>query len=184
MGQSTYTEELADRIIAGLEAGLPLRQICQPDDMPAHSTVILWTHDIPAFADRYARARSIGLDAMAEQIIEIADVCRPGEKIERKEISRSCSLCTLEVRWQRNGWRHDDKSDLCEGAEAIPQYETKTVTGDMVDRARLQVDARKWLLSKMRPDKYGDRTALEHTGPGGAPLVVTVEFVKPKEEPE
>jgi hypothetical protein len=32
-------------------------------------------------------------------------------------------------------------------------------TRDMVDRARLQIDARKWLLSKLRPDKYGDKLA-------------------------
>jgi hypothetical protein len=30
-------------------------------------------------------------------------------------------------------------------------------TADMVDRARLMVDTRKWLLSKMFPKKYGDR---------------------------
>ncbi len=29
-----------------------------------------------------------------------------------------------------------------------------------VQRARLQVDTRKWLMSKMRPDRYGDRVAL------------------------
>ena len=43
---------------------------------------------------------------------------------------------------------------------------------DMVDRARLQVDARKWLLSKMRPDKYGDR--LQVAGDKDAPLEVNV----------
>jgi hypothetical protein len=29
-----------------------------------------------------------------------------------------------------------------------------------IARSRLRVDSRKWLLSKMRPDKYGDKTAL------------------------
>jgi hypothetical protein len=29
--------------------------------------------------------------------------------------------------------------------------------GDMVDRSRLMVDTRKWLLSKMFPKKYGDK---------------------------
>jgi hypothetical protein len=28
---------------------------------------------------------------------------------------------------------------------------------DMVERCRLQIDTRKWLLSRLRPDKYGDR---------------------------
>ena len=39
---------------------------------------------------------------------------------------------------------------------------------------RVMVDARKWILSKMRPDKYGDLTKLEHSGPGGAELKITV----------
>jgi hypothetical protein len=34
-------------------------------------------------------------------------------------------------------------------------------TGDMVDRARLQVDTRKWLLSKLLPKKYGDHLEVE-----------------------
>ena len=38
---------------------------------------------------------------------------------------------------------------------------------------RVRIDARKWLLSKMRPDKYGDRTTLEHTGAGGGKLEVS-----------
>jgi hypothetical protein len=29
--------------------------------------------------------------------------------------------------------------------------------GDMTDRARLQIDTRKWALSKLLPKKYGDR---------------------------
>lgn len=34
---------------------------------------------------------------------------------------------------------------------------TETVTGDMVDRSRLEVDAKKWIMSKLAPKKYGDR---------------------------
>lgn len=40
----------------------------------------------------------------------------------------------------------------------------ETVEGDMVERTRLQIDARKWLLSKMLPKVYGDKHQLEHTG--------------------
>jgi hypothetical protein len=31
-----------------------------------------------------------------------------------------------------------------------------TFTADMVDRAKLQIDARKWLLAKLNPKRYGD----------------------------
>lgn len=35
---------------------------------------------------------------------------------------------------------------------------------DAVQRARLRVDTRKWLLSKLLPKKYGDRTEVQHSG--------------------
>jgi predicted secreted protein len=36
--------------------------------------------------------------------------------------------------------------------------------GDNVERSRLQVDTRKWLLSKMLPKVYGDKQHIEHSG--------------------
>lgn len=42
-----------------------------------------------------------------------------------------------------------------------------------VARNRLRVDARKWVASKLKPKKYGDKTQLEHAGPDGGPLVIT-----------
>lgn len=54
---------------------------------------------------------------------------------------------------------------------------------DSNDR-RVAIDARKWFLSKLRPDKYGDRAAVELTGANGGPVQSTHEivFVRPKEE--
>lgn len=34
---------------------------------------------------------------------------------------------------------------------------TKEKKGDMIAHRRLQVDARKWMIAKMQPEKYGDR---------------------------
>ena len=39
-------------------------------------------------------------------------------------------------------------------------------------KARVRVDARKWVASKLRPKKYGDRQQLEHSGPDGGALRV------------
>ena len=48
--------------------------------------------------------------------------------------------------------------------------------GDMTDRARLQIDARKWALSKLISKKYGDRADLD---PGQRdPLAELVECMK------
>ena len=43
-----------------------------------------------------------------------------------------------------------------------------------VQRARLRVDARKWLMSKMAPKKYGDKQSVEHSGPDGGPVAISV----------
>lgn len=37
-------------------------------------------------------------------------------------------------------------------------------TPENVNNARLQIDARKWYASKLKPKKYGDRITTEHTG--------------------
>lgn len=42
---------------------------------------------------------------------------------------------------------------------------------DHINRSKLRVDARKWVLSKMMPKKYGDRVVQEHTGPNGGPVL-------------
>ena len=138
--KSTYTTEIADEICERLAAGETLRQICQ-NRMIAHSTVLQWVNDLPSFADRYARARSEGLDVLAQEIIAIADNDRICEKVK-----------------------------LGPGGEVIE----KTIV-DMVERSKLQVDARKWLLSKLRPDKYGDRTAVDIGGQAGNQLRIVVE---------
>lgn len=43
--------------------------------------------------------------------------------------------------------------------------------GEHLQRSRLRVDTRKWLLSKMLPKVYGDKLTQELTGKDGAPLV-------------
>jgi|TARA_R110000822_G_scaffold15457_13_gene53382 hypothetical protein len=41
-----------------------------------------------------------------------------------------------------------------------------------VQHQRLQVDSRKWLLSKMMPKVYGDKNVQEITGPNGGPITL------------
>lgn len=40
-------------------------------------------------------------------------------------------------------------------------------------KARIQVDARKWLASKLNPARFADRQQVEHSGPGGGPIEFT-----------
>jgi len=45
--------------------------------------------------------------------------------------------------------------------------------GYEVDRSRLRVDTRKWILSRLLPKKFGDKSAMELTGKDGAEIKLT-----------
>ena len=45
-----------------------------------------------------------------------------------------------------------------------------------VARNRLRVDARKWVASKLKPKKYGDKLTQEHTGADGGAIQTVTTF--------
>lgn len=45
--------------------------------------------------------------------------------------------------------------------------EVEVTNHEHISRSKLRVDARKWLMSKMAPKKYGERITQEHTGSVG-----------------
>jgi len=84
---SVYTEQSASIILERLAAGKGLKTICDADDaLPLDQTVRGWViDDREGFAARYARARDLGLDRMAEETIEVADTCEPGVKVKETQ---------------------------------------------------------------------------------------------------
>jgi len=58
--------------------------------------------------------------------------------------------------------------------------EIEVVNHENISRSKLRVDARKWLMSKMAPKKYGDKTTTEHTGEVQITKIVR-EVVRPKD---
>ena len=40
----------------------------------------------------------------------------------------------------------------------------KRINREAIDRAKLKIDARKWILAKMVPKKYSEKMELEHSG--------------------
>jgi hypothetical protein len=161
---SRYTAVLADRIceLIGTTPGGLHAITDQHPEFPAVGTIMRWLSTYPEFREKYVRARETQADLMAYEQLRIADTIREGQKIERKEVGRECSECGHAAKWLRGDWRHTlDGSDLCSGATAQKVVEEKTITGDMVERARLQIDARKWLAGKLAPRVYGDRQQID-----------------------
>jgi hypothetical protein len=130
----TFSDEIKDKLLSRLMEGHTLRKACVDEGMPAPSTVCRWVKENPAFAEQYARAREVGYQLMADDLLEIAD---------------------------------DGTNDTYEDDEG-----NEKVNQDVIQRSRLRVDTRKWLLSKALPKVYGEKITNEHTGPEGGPVEV------------
>lgn len=123
--------EQFDAIIAAVRAGKPVRKAIATADVSAYAFYARLDAD-PASAERYARAKEAQLEALADEMVAIAD---------------------------------DSTGDTYEDGDGGIR-----IAPDVVQRARLRVDTRKWLLSKLAPKRYGDK--VEHAGPDGGAIKV------------
>jgi hypothetical protein len=80
----------------------------------------------------------------------------------------------------------DDIIDICDDG-SNDWYEAESASGDSlimkpdnehINRARLRVDTRKWILSKLLRKDYGDKQEIEHSGE--VKFVPALEIVTPK----
>ena len=119
---SLYSDDLAARICARLAEGESLRAICRDPEMPCTSSVMTWLAKTKhvGFLDQYAQSREVGLDAMADEILEIAD-------------------------------------------QPLPRLRDGRIDSGTVQKQRLQIGARKWIMSKQLAKKYGTTASLPHT---------------------
>jgi hypothetical protein len=105
--------------------------------MPTPKTVFSWLRRYEEFLQQYAKAKEESADAMAEDVLHIADTPVMGE------------IKTIKP----------------DGSIEIKQDE-------MLGHRRLQVDTRKWLMSKMKPKKYGEKLDMTSGGEKLAPILV------------
>jgi hypothetical protein len=79
---SKYTEEIAQEILRRISSGESLRAICKSDHLPAEATIRDWIVQDrpPGISAQYAHARNLGLDCMADRMLEIAETPTIGEK--------------------------------------------------------------------------------------------------------
>jgi hypothetical protein len=69
----------------------------------------------------------------------------------------------------------DDSLDVAFSEDGKP-----FVDKEHINRSRLRVDTRKWIASKLKPKKYGDKVETTLQNPDGSPLNLTVNFVSPE----
>jgi hypothetical protein len=125
-----YNQSIADKICEAISDGKSLREICGADEMPSKATVFRWLGLHKEFSDQYARAREEQAESMADEIVAIVD-------------NATSPLLV-------------DGVPLLNG-DGNPVLITDTVS---IAHARLKMDARKWVASKLKPKKYGDKIGI------------------------
>lgn len=126
---TTFTKELADKICEELALGYSMRTVCKKEGMPAMSSVFKWLRENKEFSEQYEKAKQESTDAMAEDLLDIAD---------------------------------DGTNDWMERETENGSY--TVLNTEAISRSRLRVDTRKWLMSKMKPKKYGEKLDLTTGG--------------------
>jgi len=116
--------------------------------MPSLDTFLSWGNDPshPEFPAMYARARASRVDVLADDMLAISDDAAQDKRA-----------------WRKKAWKDADGS----------LSEVGTTDGDAVQRARLRIDTRKWLLSKLAPKRFGNQAEVQVTDdrPRGALIV-------------
>jgi hypothetical protein len=102
-----YTAEIAERILGELMDGRSLTDVCHDAAMPAERTVRSWVADnYQGFAPRYGRAREVGCQVIADQLLAIADDGRD-DCIERRKENGDVDITLNPVNVARSRLRCD-----------------------------------------------------------------------------
>lgn len=80
-----YTEEKALEICELVADGQSINKISKMSGMPTRSTILKWFRDVPEFSIMYARAKEIGFEVLADEIIDLSDAT---ENIKAEELRR------------------------------------------------------------------------------------------------
>jgi hypothetical protein len=81
----------------------------------------------------------------------------------RKRYARACEMRADSIA--------EDIIDISDASNAdliIGEKGNLIIDGEAVSRSRLKVEARKWILSKLHPKKYGDKVELDHKSTDGS----------------
>lgn len=130
---SEYDQGKADAICDLLSRGWSIRRVVEHGhteyrdiNFPSAATIFKWMRENEEFLKQYARAKQEAADAMAEEILDIAD---------------------------------DGRNDAFEDEDG-----KRRIDFEHIQRSKLRVDTRKFLMAKMKPKRYGDKLDLTSDG--------------------
>lgn len=127
---SSYDPVVAEKICELLSEGVPLREICRMEGMPAWRNIYFWMARDEDLSAHIARAREMGYDNIAEECLDIADN-------------------------SNNDWMNREVRNARGQVEI-----QRVVDTEHIQRSKLRIETRLKLLAKWKPEKYGDKTII------------------------
>jgi hypothetical protein len=121
---------IAQRICDGVASGMPLTEVLRQPGMPNINTVCRWSE--PGHAAEVPEFVTMYARARATQVEVLAD----------------------QILSIADDGTNDYMDRMRDGKVE------RVVDQEHIQRSRLRVDSRKWLLSKLSPEKYGERLEL------------------------
>jgi hypothetical protein len=82
--KTAYTPELAAKFCAAIAEGGSLRAVCKKQGMPSKATVFRWISENADFRTMYEQATEDRADGQVDEIVDIADNCKPDADSVRK----------------------------------------------------------------------------------------------------
>lgn len=86
-----------DAVIDWISEGKTLREFCRQEGMPSYRAIYRWLEDDEEFASRFAQARDIGADVIAEEALAIIN-----EEAELCVTENSTRRDAAHVAWLKN----------------------------------------------------------------------------------
>ena len=147
-------EQLFETIFELIENGKSLRKALATVKLSS-STFFIWIDENENKSKQYARACEERAEALLDEMLDIVDDTR-NDYVEMDTGEDGASEHVL---------------------DAKPNYE-------LIQRSRLRYDARKWLISKLNPKKYGEKVDVTSGGDKiqSAPTAINIGIVKPLED--
>lgn len=146
-------DECFDHIISEIESGRSLRYALSTNGMPSSRTFFKWLDEIDEKEELTKDAK--------EKVKRYRDACEARELLILDEI--------LEIA---------DKQD----ADVIVDGDKVYTNHNIIQRNKLQIEARQWLLGKLRPDKYGNKVDVTSAGQKINTLPPQITFVDLNED--
>ena len=151
--------EVSAHVCSELKSGRSLESICKDPGMPTVATFLEWVKADPAgLAKDYAHAREIGYALLADEIVALSDKTHEWVTVQKLD--------------PQGDPMFDEKG------EPLLKQMLMPLNSDVIAHKRVQIDTRKWMLSKMLPKVYGDKITQEHTGSNGGPIALAAVDLK------